>query len=329
MNRRDFLKSALTVAVCSPLAGVLARAASGSGTVSEPVVYFTPEISPEAVVRMYRVLGVALPGPVAVKVHSGEKGNQNFLRPEFFRPMVEAVNGTIVECNTAYEGARNTTEKHRRLIAEHGWSSCFPVDLMDAEGPDLALPVPGGRILKQNFVGKNMARYRSMLVLSHFKGHPVAGYGGALKQLSIGCASSRGKALIHSGGVTADQTACWNHMASAEVFGDAMAETAGTIVNYFKNWIAFVNMMCNLSVDCDCCAVAENPCMKDIGILASTDPVALDQACMDRIRQSDDPGREHFLERVNSRLGTRVIESAAARGVGSRRYRLVRLDGKE
>lgn len=326
MNRREFLKSALTLAALSPLAGVLSRAATAGWGGRPATVYFTREISPEAVIRMYRALGISLPGKVAVKVHSGEKGNQNYLRPEFLRPMVEAVHGTVVECNTAYEGARNSTAKHRQLIAEHGWSRLFPVDLMDAEGPDMVLPISGGKILRENHVGKNMANYDSMLVLSHFKGHPVAGYGGALKQLSIGCASIKGKALIHSGGVSGDQVECWKHMASPEVFGDAMAETAGTIVDYFKGKIAFVNMMCNLSVDCDCCAVAENPCMKDIGILSSTDPVALDQACMDLIRRSNDPGREHFLERVTSRQGTRVIDAAAQRRVGTKRYELHRLD---
>ena len=328
MNRRDFLKGALAFAALSPLAGVLTRAA-GIGKASPtavPEVYFTRELSPQSVIRMFRALGLALPGRVVVKVHSGEKGNQNFLRPEFLRPMVEFVNGTVVECNTAYEGARNSTAEHRQLLAEHGWTKWFNVDLMDAAGPDLVLPVPGGKILKHNYVGKNMANYNSMLVLSHFKGHPVAGYGGALKQLSIGCASTRGKALIHSGGVSGDQVECWNYMASPEVFGDAMAEAAGTIVEYFRGKIAFINMMCNLSVDCDCCAVAEDPCMKDIGILASTDPVALDQACMDLIRRSNDPGREHFLERVTSRKGTRVIDSAARLGVGRKQYELVRVD---
>ena len=324
MDRRDFLKSALALAALTPLAGFLAKAAGTGKGASK--VYFTRDLSPESVIRMYRVLGLPLPGRVAVKVHSGEKGNQNFLRPEFLRPMVEAVGGTVVECNAAYEGARNSTEKHRRLIEEHGWTKLFTVDLMDAEGPDLVLPVSGGKILKRNYVGNHLANYDSMLVLSHFKGHPVAGYGGALKQLSIGCASIRGKALIHSGGISGDQVDCWNHMASQEAFGDAMAEAAGTIVTHFKGRIAFVSMMCNLSVDCDCCAVAENPCMKDIGILSSTDPVALDQACMDQIRGSTDPGRGHFLERVLSRKGTRVIDTAARRGVGSKRYELVRID---
>lgn len=289
-------------------------------------VYFTKEITPNAVIRMYRVLEKDLPGRVAVKVHSGEKGNQNFLRPEFMRPMVEAVNGTIVECNTAYEGARNSTKKHKRLMDEHGWTKYFQVDLMDEEGPDLVLPVPNGKILKKNYVGKNLAQYDSMLVLSHFKGHPAGGYGGALKQLAIGCASSEGKSLIHSGGFTNDQTIVWDHMADKDVFCECMADAAGSIVEYFKGNTAFVNMMCNLSVDCDCCAVAEDPCMKDIGILSSLNPVALDQACMDLIYGSDDPGRAHFLQRVESLHGVHTIEAAAKLGYGTREYDLVCAD---
>ena len=286
-------------------------------------VYFTKELTPEAVVKMYRLLGKELPGKVAVKVHSGEKGNQNFLRPEFMRPMVEAVNGTIVECNTAYEGARNTAVKHKELLAEHGWTKYFPVDLLDEEGPDLVLPIPDGKVLKENQVGKNLANYDSLLVLSHFKGHPMGGYGGALKQLSIGCASSEGKSLIHSGGVTDDQTVVWSKVAEQDAFCEAMAESAGSVMEYFKGNTAFVNMMCNLSVDCDCCAVAEDPCMKDIGILSSTDPVALDQACIDLIRQSTDRGRDHFLERVESRHGTHTIDAADAIGYGTKEYELI------
>lgn len=289
-------------------------------------VYFTKKITPEAVIQMYQVLGRELPGKVAVKVHSGEKGNQNYLRPEFMRPMVEAVNGTVVECNTAYEGARNSTEKHKQLINEHGWTKYFQVDLMDAEGPDIVLPIPNGKVLKENYVGKNIANYDSMLVLSHFKGHPAGGYGGAIKQLSIGCASSEGKSLIHSGGFTDDQTIVWNHMASQDVFCEAMADAAGSIMEYFKGNTAFVNMMCNLSVDCDCCAVAEDPCMKDIGILSSLDPVALDRACMDLIYQSKDPGRDHFIERVESLNGTHTIDAAAELGYGTKEYELIEIE---
>ena len=289
-------------------------------------VYFTKEITPEAVIKMYKALGKELPGKVAVKVHSGEKGNQNYLRPEFMRPMVEAVNGTIVECNTAYGGARNSTEKHRQLMEEHGWSKYFKVDLMDAEKPDLILPVSGGKVLKENAVGKTMANYDSLLVLSHFKGHPMGGYGGALKQLAIGCASSEGKSLIHSGGFTDDQTIVWDHVPAQEVFCEAMADAAGSVMEFFKGNTAFVSMVCNLSVDCDCCAVAEDPCMKDIGILSSLDPVALDQACIDLIYQSKDPGRDHFIERVETRHGIHTIEAAAELGYGVREYELICVD---
>lgn len=289
-------------------------------------VYFTKKITPETVIDMYRVLGKELTGKVAVKVHSGEEGNQNYLRPDFMRPMVEAVNGTVVECNTAYDGARNSTEKHKRLIQAHGWTRYFQVDIMDAEGPDLVLPVSGGNVLKENYVGKNIADYDAMLVLSHFKGHPAGGYGGALKQLSIGCASSEGKAWIHSAGFTKDQTIVWGHMAEQDTFCEAMAESAGSVVEYFKGNMAFVNMMCNLSVDCDCCAVAEDPCMKDIGILSSLDPVALDQACVDLIYQSKDPGRDHFLQRLESLHGTHTIDTAAGLGYGAKEYELISVD---
>ena len=292
-------------------------------------VYFTREISPEKVVEMYHTLGVELPGKVAVKVHSGEKGNQNFLRPEFWKPMVEEVKGTIVECNTAYGdaagGVRDNTPQHLQLIEYHGWNKYFDVDLMDAEGPDVVWEIPNGKILKQNLVGKDIMNYDSMLVLAHVKGHPMGGYGGALKQLSIGCASRAGKALIHSAGVTDDRYDCWKQHASNVVFPEAMADAAMSVVEHFKGKLAFINVMKNLSVDCDCCQVAEDPCMKDIGILASLDPVAIDQACMDLIYSSDDPGRDHFVKRVESRNGIHTIEAAADLGYGSREYELIEM----
>lgn len=292
-------------------------------------VYFTKEITPEKVVEMYQAMGLELPGKVAVKVHSGEKGNQNFLRPEFWKPMVETVHGTIVECNTAYGdaagGVRDNTASHLKLLEEHGWTKYFDVNLMDAEGPDIVWPIPNGKVLKENKLGKNIENDDSMLVLAHFKGHPMGGYGGALKQLAIGCASRAGKALIHSAGKTEDRFETWQQHASNVVFPEAMADAASSVVDHFKGKIAFINVMKNLSVDCDCCQVAEDPCMKDIGILASTDPVAIDQACMDLGIHSDDPGRDHFMERVNSRNGIHTIEAAADLGVGSREYELIEM----
>ena len=292
-------------------------------------VYFTREISPEAVVRLYRALGVSLPGKVAVKVHSGEKGNQNFLRPAFWRPMVEEVCGTVVECNTAYGdatgGVRDHTDTHRKLLEDHGWTKYFDVDLMDAEDPDVVWPIPGGKVLRENHLGKNIENYDSMLVLAHFKGHPAGGYGGALKQLAIGCASARGKALIHSAGKTDDRFETWRQHADNVAFPEAMADAAFSVAEHFKGKIAYINVMKNLSVDCDCCVVAEDPCMQDIGILASLDPVAIDQACIDLVVGSDDPGREHFMERVNSRNGIHTIEAAAELGMGSRVYERIEL----
>lgn len=292
---------------------------------SKPVVYFTKDISPESVVHLYEKLGVELPGKVAVKVHSGEEGNQNYLHPEFMRPMVEKVNGTIVECNTAYEGARDTTEKHVKLMEKHGWNKYFDVDIMDAEGPDVAFPIENGRVLQENLVGKNIMNYQSMLVLSHFKGHPMGGFGGALKQLSIGCASNQGKVRIHTGNASTVQGDFWDKHAEQNDFIEAMAEAAETIVNHFGSNMAFINIAVNLSVDCDCCAVAEDPCMADIGIFASLDPVAIDQACIDAVYNSSDPGRDHLVERIESRNGTKIIDDAARLGYGSKEYELIEI----
>lgn len=289
-------------------------------------VYFTKEITPESVVKMYETLGVNLPGKVAVKLHSGEQGNQNYIRPEFVKAIVEKVNGTVVECNAAYEGARNSTEKHKELIKEHGWTKYFDVDIMDAEGPDVVFEIPNGKVIKENFVGKDIEKYDSMLVLSHFKGHPMGGYGGALKQLSIGCASSYGKSWIHSAGQTKDQTKVWDNLPEQNKFLEAMADAASSVVKHFEKNIVFINVMCNLSVDCDCCAVAEDPCMKDIGILASTDPIAIDQACIDLVYNSKDPGRDHFVERVERQNGIHTIEAASELGFGTRDYELINID---
>ena len=289
-------------------------------------VYFTKEITPESVIKMYEKIGKELLGKVAVKLHSGEQGNQNYIRPEFVKAIVERVNGTVVECNAAYEGARNSTEKHKKLIEDHGWTKYFDVDIMDADGDDMVLDIPNGKVLKQNFVGKNMKNYDSMLVLSHFKGHPMGGYGGALKQLSIGCASSEGKSWIHSAGKTKDQTIVWENLPEQNLFLESMADAASSVANYFKDNILFINVMCNLSVDCDCCAVAEDPCMKDIGILASTDPIAIDQACIDLIYNSKDPGRDHFVERVERQNGRHTIDAAAELGFGTKEYELINVD---
>ena len=289
-------------------------------------VYFTNEITPENIVKIYEKLNINLPGKVAVKLHSGEKGNQNYVRPEFVKPIVEKLNGTVVECNTAYEGERNSTEKHRKLLEEHNWTKYFNVDIMDAEGEDLVLEIPNGKILKENFVGKNLKNYDSMLVLSHFKGHPMGGYGGALKQLSIGVASSEGKSWIHSAGRLKDQKILWSNLPEQNEFLESMADSASSVVKYFKGNIAFINIMCNLSVDCDCCAVAEDPCMKDIGILASLDPIAIDQACIDLVYNSKDPGRDHFVQRVERQNGIHTIEAAAELGFGIRDYELINID---
>lgn len=283
-------------------------------------VLFTRTISPEMVLTMYEKLGKELSGHIAIKLHSGEEGNQNFLTPEFWAPIIRHLDGTVVECNTAYEGSRNTTEKHLKTIEKHGWSRYFNVDLLDAEGPDLVLDIPDGKVIQKNYVGKDIANYNGMLVLSHFKGHPMGGYGGALKQLSIGCASSYGKAYIHGAGVPED---IWT--ADHDLFLESMADAASSVHDYFKDNIVYINVMKNMSVDCDCCAVAEDPCMKDIGILISTDPIAIDQACLDLVYASTDPGKEHLIERIESRNGVHTIEAAEALGYGSRDYELIEI----
>lgn len=283
-------------------------------------VYFTSKITKENMVEIFKKLNIELEGKVAVKVHSGEAGNQNYLRPEFLSDIINYVKGTVVECNTAYEGKRNTTEKHLELMKEHKWSDLYNVDILDAVSEDV-LEIPNGKVIKNNYVGSNMKNYDSMLVISHFKGHPMGGYGGALKNISIGLASSHGKAYIHGAGYPEK---IWTQ--KQELFLESMADAASSIVDKYKDKIAFINVMCNMSVDCDCCAKAEDPCMADIGILASVDPIALDQACIDLVYASTDPGRDHLLERIESKNGVHIIEAASLLDFGSREYELINID---
>lgn len=290
-------------------------------------VYFSRIITPERVVDLYKALGKELNGNVAVKIHSGEKGNQNFLKPEFLKPMIDYVHGTVVECNTAYPGARNSTNKHKKLISEHGWDKLFKFDLLDEfSKDDVEIPIPGGKRLSKDILGGKINNYDSVLVLSHFKGHPMGGFGGALKQLSIGFASTRGKAYIHSAGKTTNQHTVWLKLPPQDAFLESMAEAAGAVHHKFKDNIVYISLMVNMSVDCDCCAVAEDPCLKDIGILASLDPVAIDQAAIDLVLLSKDRGVSHFMERVNSRNGTHTIEYAEEIGVGSTNYEIISID---
>ena len=284
-------------------------------------VLFTRTITPEKVLEMYEALGKKVTGKIAFKLHSGEEGNQNFLGPDFWKPVINTIGGTVVECNTAYEGTRNTTERHVKTLKKHGWSVAFDVDLMDGEGPDMELSIPDGKVIQKNFVGKNLANYDGMIVLSHFKGHPMGSYGGALKQLSIGVASAYGKAYIHGAG---EVEKLWT--ADHDRFLESMADAAKSVHEYFHGNTVYINVMKNMSVDCDCCAKAEDPCMNDIGILISEDPIAIDQACIDLVYASDDPGKDHLIERIESRNGVHTIEAAAALGYGSREYELIELN---
>ena len=288
-------------------------------------VYFIRDITPENIIKAYEAVGKKLTGKVAVKMHSGEQGNQNYLRPEFVKDVINYVNGTVVECNTAYEGARNSTEKHKKLIEEHEWNKYFPFELLDEEGPDMELDIPNGKILKKNYVGKKLANYDSLLVLSHFKGHAMGGFGGALKQLSIGCASSAGKTLIHTAGVTNDQTKLFANLPEQDRFLEAMADAAASVVDYFKGNAVFVNVMKNISVDCDCDGNASAPCMKDVGILASADPVAVDQACLALVYNYTDPGNDKLIARIESLHGVHTVEAAVDLGIGTREYELIEL----
>lgn len=287
-------------------------------------VYFTKEIKGESLVKLYEKLGIKLEGNVAIKLHSGEAGNQNYMKPEFVRNIIEHIKGTVVECNTAYEGERNTTDKHLKLMEDHGWSKHFKVDILDSEDEEI-LENANGEIIKKNIVGAKMRNYDSMLVLSHFKGHPMGGFGGAIKNISIGLASTAGKLNIHTNGKE-NSTSEDMFTADHDSFLKSMADAAKTITDFYKENIIFINAMVNMSVDCDCCKVAEDPCMQDIGILISTDPVALDQACIDLVYKSNDPGKDHLVERIESRNGLLTIDSAERQGVGTKEYELISID---
>lgn len=308
-----------------------AATTAGAQTTEEadkrPAVYFIEEITPENLVRIYEALGRKAEGRVAVKVSTGEPGGHNFLQPTLIADLVHKVGGTIVECNTAYGGGRSDTENHLKAAADHGFTSIADVDIMDADG-EVALPVKGGRHLKEDFVGRNYLNYDFTVILSHFKGHAMGGFGGAIKNMSIGIASSKGKAWIHSAGKTKDQNKVWGDLPAQDDFLESMAEAAKAVADHCGNKILYISVANNLSVDCDCDSSPEDPKMGDIGILASLDPVALDKACVDMVRASKDHGKIHLIERIDSRHGMHTLDYGEKIGLGSQEYRLVRLDGK-
>ena len=308
-----------------------AATTAGAQTTEEadkrPAVYFIEEITPENLVRIYEALGRKAEGRVAVKVSTGEPGGHNFLQPTLIADLVHKVGGTIVECNTAYGGGRSDTENHLKAAADHGFTSIADVDIMDADG-EVALPVKGGRHLKEDFVGRNYLNYDFTVILSHFKGHAMGGFGGAIKNISIGIASSKGKAWIHSAGKTKDQNKVWGDLPAQDDFLESMAEAAKAVADHCGDKILYISVANNLSVDCDCDSSPEDPKMGDIGILASLDPVALDKACVDMVRASKDHGKIHLIERIDSRHGMHTLDYGEKIGLGSQEYRLVRLDGK-
>ena len=283
------------------------------------IVYFTPKITPENIVNIYETNGKMLKGKVAVKLHSGEPGGHNFLQPNEVKPIVKRLRATIVECNTAYEGRRNTTEKHKQAIKEHGFDKVAKVDIMDADA-ELVLPVKNGKQIKVNYVGSHLKNYNSMLVLSHFKGHQMGGFGGALKNMSIGIASSHGKAYIHGAGDTSN---FWN--TDQDAFLESMADADKSVMDFMGNNMTFINVMTRMSIDCDCNNHPATPEMKDIGILASDDPVALDQACLDLVYRSNDAKKKSLIERIESKHGVHTIEAAADLGIGTRNYKLIEM----
>lgn len=288
-------------------------------------VYFTKEISPESLIKIYEKVEKELKGNVAVKISTGEPGGKNYLSPNLIKNLVNKLKGTIVECNTAYAGRRNTTEEHWKAIKEHGFMDIAPVDIMDEEG-DMAIPVKEGIHLKENYVGKNLEKYDSMLMLSHFKGHQMGGFGGALKNMSIGVASSSGKTWIHTAGATKIPAELWENLPEQDYFLESMAEADESVVNYMNGNIVYINVINNISIDCDCSSNPEAPCMADIGITASLDPVAVDKASLDLVYNSEDKGKERLIARIEDRHGIRTVEHAEKLGIGTTYYELINID---
>ena len=289
-------------------------------------VYFTKEITPESLIKMYETLGIELKGKVAVKLSTGEPGGHHFLNPNLIKDLVHKVNGTIVECNTAYGGKRDKAEDHWKAIKDHGFMDIATVDIMDEEG-DMPIPVENGFHLKEDYVGAHLKNYDSMLVVSHFKGHLMGGFGGALKNISIGIGSSKGKLWIHSAGKSTNQAEVWDNLPEQDDFLESMADACDAVINYMeKENMVYISVANNLSVDCDCDFNPHAPEMADLGIFASTDPVALDQACYDAVINAEDPGKAALIERMNSRHGIHTVEAANKLGLGNREYEIVNID---